>query len=489
MKKFSWILTGLLSIGFILPAVSHAAEKKKRYRNDLATASTPFAGAFSLQQIVADMNRRAVVGVVVRSLQTGKSLYDKNAAQVFTPASNMKVITAFAALKFLGPDFIYRTRLMTDTPGVAIENGVLKGNLYLKYDGDPTLDLDDLNNLFGQLSQKGIRAIQGNFYVDTSLYDTQGVAPGTEAKDQGYCYGAPVGAAILNRNCLTFKLYPGQIGAPARLSLPYGINLPIVNSVVTSSGRSCALRAKQSGNGKLVLDGCVSSRRRSVDFTVPIPANCGYGEVAASTLLSRNGIKALRNNLPTYQESDLYLIAEHTSKPLADLVLQMMKKSDNLIANTLFKTIGAKYNHQPATWQNSGNAVMEILKKNDIDVTKMRAIDGSGLSRDNRVTPDQLAQVLIAAQKDPVIANVYLKALPVGGLNGTLKYRLGTKDVIGKVKAKTGSMHGISSLSGYVETQSGEILVFSIIVNDFVGGLYQYRAMEDKLCRVLRARY
>jgi len=182
-------------------------------------------------------------------------------------------------------------------------------------------------------------------------------------------------------------------------------------------------------------------------------------------------------------------LQEHDSKPLSVLVLEMMRKSDNLFANALFKTIGAHYNKRSASWENSSTAEKAILEANHIDTTGMRIIDGSGLSRDNRVTPEQLSQVLVAAYQDPAIRNVYLQALPVGGINGTLKNRLGTRDIIGKVRAKTGSMHGVSSLSGYVETQSGEMLVFSIIVNDFVGGLYPYRMMEDKLCRVLRAKY
>ncbi|MCD6046882.1 MAG: putative D-alanyl-meso-diaminopimelate endopeptidase [Gammaproteobacteria bacterium] len=493
--KISGLLKILLSVVLVLPCASFAQKPvkkpvKKHYQNRLPKNTTPFANAFSLEQVVADMNRKATAGIIVRSLQNGKALYQKDASQLFSPASNMKVITAYAALKFLGPNFVYRTRLMTDAPTIIPNaNGVLQGNLYVKYDGDPTLTLDGLNQLFHQLADSGVKAIKGNLYVDTSRYDKQGVSPGTEDTDRAYCYGAPVTASILNRNCVTIKLLPGPVGAPAKIAFPYDVSVPFVNSVVTSAKGVCGISFKQPGDGRYVLDGCVSAKRQAVSVTIPIPSDCGYGEVAASKLLSRNGIKVIGSELPTYSESQLKLVQQRESMPLSDLVLQMMKKSDNLIANTLFKSVGALYNRQSATWQNSGAAVKAILKQNGVNTDGMVIIDGSGLSRDNRVTPDQLSDVLIAAQKDPNIAPVYLKALPVGGLNGTLKNRLGTKDIIGKVKAKTGSMHGVSSLSGYVETQSGEVLVFSIIVNDFVGGLYPYRALEDKLCRVLRAKY
>ncbi|MFA6041864.1 MAG: D-alanyl-D-alanine carboxypeptidase/D-alanyl-D-alanine-endopeptidase [Methylophilus sp.] len=455
--------------------------------NQLSKDSTPFANAFSLEKIVADMNKRATAGVTVKSLTTGKVLYQKDANQLYSPASNMKIITAFAALKFLGPNFVYQTQLMTDAANPNPANGVLEGNLYLKYNGDPTLQLQDINALFKSLKSRGVNAIAGNLYVDTSRYDNNGISPGTDPSDRGYCYGAPVTSAIINHNCVSFKLCPTKIGAPARIAFPYDVSFSIVNSVMTRSGKNCRLSLSNGANS-LTINGCVSSQRGPVAITIPVPSNSGYGEKAAVKLLASNGINVQGKTYPT-RSTGLNILLSHNSDPLSALVLEMMKKSDNLIANTLFKSVGAKYNQVPATWKNSGDAVRAVLQKSGVDTAGMVIIDGSGLSRDNRVTPDQLLQVLSAAYRDSSIADVYLQALPVGGKSGTLKRRLSTKDIIGKVKAKTGSMHGVSSLSGYVETQSGEMLAFSIIVNDFSGGLYPYRALEDKLCRVLRAVY
>ena len=362
--------------------------------------------------------------------------------------------------------------------------------MYLKYDGDPSLQLEDVNDLFHSLAAKGIRVVQGNLYVDTSRFDQQGIAPGTDPTDAAYCYGAPITAGMVDKNCVTFKVLPGRgIGQAAKFIFPYDVTIPVVNEVVTSNGRSSlSFKPADEEGEKCVLTGYVSPRR-ATPLTIPLPSSDEYSRAVAAKLLNQNGIGAMGGTMPTHPESQLKLIVVHESKPLSDLVLEMMRKSDNIIANALFKTVGASYNKQTATWQNSATAVKAILQQNHIDISGMQIIDGSGLSRDNRVTPDQLAQVLTAAYQDPKIAQVYMHALPVGGLNGTLKNRLGSRDIIGKVKAKTGSMHGVSSLSGYVETQSGETLVFSIIVNDFMGGLYPYRLLEDKVCRVLRANY
>jgi len=188
-------------------------------------------------------------------------------------------------------------------------------------------------------------------------------------------------------------------------------------------------------------------------------------------------------------KASMKVLVDLPSKTLAELVVPMMKNSDNLFANTLFKTIGSRYYQQAGTWQNSASAVKAILQANGVETATMVIIDGSGLSRNNLVSARQFVQVLQAAHRDPVIRDVYFNALPVGGMNGTLKHRLGFHDTIGKVHAKTGSMKGVSTLSGYIETKNNDLILFSILVNDFNGSLYQYRSFEDNACRYLLAQY
>lgn len=494
-KKIKAGLLVMVMIGLIVMPLLGEAKKKhhpKKHthcatRQRGARAQPLLTGEIGLQRIVDEMNRRATAGVVVASLKTGSMLYQQAANQSFSPASNMKVITAFAALKFLGPDFVYTTRLMAD-PGVGVNQGVLEGNLYVQYSGDPSLQLEDLNKLFAQLRAQGVHAIRGRLMVDTSRYAEEGISPGTELNDEAYCYGAPVSTAIINRNCVSFNLLPAKTGHVAQVSFPYNVPLPVENEVVTRTVRNChpALKAQPGG---YVLEGCVRPGHKPVPLTVVVPVESHYGEKAAATLLARNGIAVMGNVLSTPSEGVMQVLEIYRSPPLSALVVDMMKRSDNIIANTLFKTIGALYQKAPATWENSAAAVTAILKSNQINTEGMQIIDGAGLSRDNRVTPLQLLEILRVAYYDPRIAPIYLEAMPVGGLNGTLRHRLGAKDIIGKVKAKTGTMHGISSLSGYVEASSGEMLAFSIIVNDFNGGASLYRVMQDKLCRVLRATY
>ncbi|MBI5448603.1 MAG: D-alanyl-D-alanine carboxypeptidase/D-alanyl-D-alanine-endopeptidase [Gammaproteobacteria bacterium] len=492
------VIMSIVMVGLLLVQGVGEAKKKKacvrhkkthRVARVVSNQAVPLlAGSIGLQRIVDEMNRHASAGVAIQSLRTGDIIYQQHANQFFSPASNMKVITAFAALKFLGPNFVYHTRLMTEQQA-RINQGVLEGNLYLQYSGDPTLQLSDINALFSQLTARGIYAIRGQLMVDASRYADEGIPPGTEQHDQAYCYGAPVSTAIINQNCLSFKMYPGKTGEKARLEFPYGVPLTVSNQVVTRATHYCHYSFKPQPGGTYALSGSIRAHASPVAFTVTISPGSHYGESAAATLLARNGIRVMGESLPAVTESNMQLIADAHSAPLSVLVVDMMKHSNNMIANALFKTIGALYHQTSANWENSSTAVVAILKSSGVDVAGMHILDGAGLSRDNRVTPMQLLQVLAAAYHDPNVSPSYLQALPIGGLDGTLRHRLGTRDVIGKVQAKTGTMHDVSSLSGYVEGNSGEILTFSIIVNDFNGGIYFYHALQDKLCRVMRVSY
>lgn len=441
-----------------------------------------------INSVLASSKSKAEVGIIIQSMSTGAVVYQKNANQLLLPASNLKIFTAYAALQQLGPEFKYHTQLLTDA--TTISNGVIDGNLYVKFDGDPELEVKDLNMMIASLSRQGIHTVTGNFYVDANHYDDQGTAPGTLASDTRYCYGAPIGAVILNHNCASLRVLPGRkVGQQAQLSSLLNVPLPIHNNVITKAvTKNCPLRLTESDDNKYYLNGCVKPKSRAAGLSFAVRDSKAYGEEIMRSLLAQHQIKvagmAERNpaNLP------LKVLVSYESRPLKDLVYDMLKKSDNIIANSLFKNVGADYFKQSGTWENSSQAMHAILAKNTIsNPVNGVIIDGSGLSMNNRVTATQILQVLNNAYHDPMLAANFIPALPVSGINGTLKHRMRDVHMAGKVKAKTGSMknEGVSSLSGYVETINHEIYAFSIIVNSRGHWLGQYRILEDKICRVL----
>jgi len=168
------------------------------------------------------------------------------------------------------------------------------------------------------------------------------------------------------------------------------------------------------------------------------------------------------------------------------LVKTMLKKSDNLIADSLFKTLGAIYYKQTGTWENSSKAMQQILaNKTNIDFSKALIYDGAGLSRYTLVSPQQFSLLLSAAYHDPVLADIFIAALPIAGIDGTLKYRMGKGSTLGNIHAKTGSLANTSALSGYLQTSHHEVLAFAIIINRFTGTMHKYHLLQDKICQFL----
>jgi D-alanyl-D-alanine carboxypeptidase/D-alanyl-D-alanine-endopeptidase (penicillin-binding protein 4) len=440
-----------------------------------------------IDNLLANLQGRANVGIIVQSMRTGQVLYQKNASELLVPASNLKLFTAYAALARLGPNFRYQTQFLTDAPG-GIHDGALEGNLYAKFSGDPEFDLDDLTEMVANLKHLGLHTVRGNLFVDNSNYQREGFSPGTVPEDKNYCYAAPVDALILDNNCASVTLLPGkQVGAPARLIFPKGIQVPMRNNVVTRRYGPCGLRLTDDGTG-YELTGCVRTHHRAAGISFPLQNSKPYGEAAIRSLLQKYGIQITGAvqpsaiNLPR----PLHLLSAHYSRPLSDLVFHMLKTSDNLIANSLFKQVGAHYFNEPGSWNNGGKAVYQILTdRGSLNLSNMVMVDGSGLSRYNLVSPWQISQLLTAAYRDNSLATPFISSLPIGGINGTLKHRMGTRDMIGRVRAKTGTMKGVSSLSGYIQTTNQDVLVFSIIVNDFRGSAARFRLLEDRICRVL----
>jgi len=435
--------------------------------------------------VMQSLRYRGQVGVFAQSLTTGRVLYEKNAHLSLTPASSLKIFTAYSALRYLGPEYTFQTHLFTDAPNT--RQPVLAGNLYVRFDGDPELDFADLDTMIAQLTAMGIRIIQGRVFVDDSLYDQIGLAPGTLEEDKHYCYGAPISAVILNRNCLDIGLKPGlKPGTAAKITLPYDIQLPITTTVKTRSigQRNCQFRVHSLDNIHYELSGCVPLKKRGVSFSLPLANSNQFTRDAIVTLLGRHGIIVQNTPMTMPAGQPTQALLTHHSKPLRELVTSMLKHSDNLIANTLYKKLGATYFHEPGSWENGALAIKNILKSAGMDVSELHMVDGSGLSRQDHVTAAQSVALMATAFHDNRVGQDFFDALPLSGTDGTLKHRMRTMNMLGKVRAKTGTMKGVTSLVGYVETPSKEWIAFAVIANS--RGNWPYIRLEDQICQSLR---
>lgn len=439
----------------------------------------------SIESAINGIDPNLNIGVAIKSMKSGETLYTRNVSRSLIPASILKVITAESALLFLGPNFKFQTSFYTDA--TAFKDGVIKGNVYLVHSGDPTLTYKDLINLMDELKSHAVTRIDGNVYIDMTAYDQAIYGPGWIWDDTRYCYAAPISASIINHNCISFRIAPGKaVGNPASILESPHFFYSIQNSVVTkaSSARSCALRLGTNADSSISVSGCLPRGRYAQGITTVISDTVEYNKAMLRTLFTKSGIEIRGVIAQGAAPANVAVLVTHESKPLSDLISTMLKKSDNIIAGSLFKKIGETYYNQPGSWENGSLAVAKILaEKIGVNCNGMSVLDGSGLSRYNHISSSQMLRVLDFAYHHDATNYEFISGLPVAGVDGTLKHRL--SNVAWKVRAKTGTMSGVNALAGYVVTQQKEPLAFVIIVNGRLGMGWQYRELQDRIVTLM----
>ncbi|EKD72076.1 MAG: D-alanyl-D-alanine carboxypeptidase/D-alanyl-D-alanine-endopeptidase [uncultured bacterium] len=477
MRIFYYLAILWMIFCFSDPAIAKHKKKKVKKRKHITSSyvMSVAPAIYGTSQLTNEINKlvysnsaNAGIGVYVKSMRSGATLYSYNINRSFVPASTMKVMTAEAALIFLGPNYRFSTQLLTDAKSV--RNGILQGNLYIVLSGDPTLTYNDLVEMMMALQSQQIRAIAGNVYIDNTAYDQSFYGPGWVYKDRSYCYGAPISASIINRNC-----------PPIRLLVSDSDNQTKKTAAKKSyRRRTCSLRTTDDPNSMTTIDDCMSGNW-GINYAVTnVPE---YNRSLVKSLLQRLSVNIYGRVTFGSAGDNLSMINQHSSEPLNEMIKEMLKKSDNVIAGALFKKIGQLYARQPGSWENGSIAVAQILaKKTGLTITGMRLLDGSGLSPYNLLTPAQMMRVLDYAYHSST-SDDFISALPISGVDGTLKHRMG--NIARKVRAKTGTISGVVSLGGYTITAEKEPLAFVIMVNGSKGYSWRYRSMEDKIATAL----
>lgn len=459
---------------------------QKSTRKIISAPLLLFSGPLSSQinSIIKGVDSNAVMGVFVKSMRNGEQLYSHNIYQQLTPASTLKVLTAEAALLFLKSEYRFSTQLLTDAKSV--KNGVLQGNLYVVLSGDPSLTYNDLLDLMLNLRTQQITAIAGNVYIDNTAYDQSFYGPNWEWKDKSYCYAAPISASIINHNCLPFKVMPSKVGQSARVETSPNFFYPTIrNSVVTKPTRSsCSVHLSSDLSSGLEIEGCMPKGKDAWGVSYVVTDVPEYNRALFKSVLNQLAVKTYGTVTFGTAPKKPYMIAYHASEPLSQLINDMLKKSDNVIAGALFKKLGQLYTRQPGSWENGSYAVSQILsRKAGVNTTGLKILDGSGLSASNLASPVQMMQVLDFAYHHAETNEAFIAALPIAGIDGTLKHRMG--NIARKVRAKTGTISGVVSLAGYVVSADKEILAFVIMVNGSKGMAWKYREMEDRIATAL----
>ena len=425
-------------------------------------------------------------GVMVMSLDQGDTLFSVGADEDLAPASNAKLLTTAAALSLLGPEFRFRTYLLTESP---VRDGVLLGDLTLYGTGDPALSdrfFDRKTTAFqllvDQLTESGVRVIDGDLIADASHLPGPVRPEGWDPADLNDAFAAGISALSFNENVVSFQILASSRGGlpPEVRTIPDHAGLRVVNNALTVSAgtRPGLMIVRDDPLDPVRVEGRIRRGARDVwrQLTVPSPAH--FTASVFRSVLEENGIE-VRGQIrvvespaqsvvgsltaPTALDRPrTRILARHKSPPLRELLAVINQRSNNLFAELVFRTVGRTYGARGDA-AGSQHAVKSVLEGLNVPTEGLALLDGSGLSAANRVRPSTFV-ALIDRLSESELWPEYWATLPEAGQRRGLG-RMYRTAAAGNLRAKTGTIEGVSALSGLVRSQDDERLAFSIVLN------------------------
>lgn len=437
----------------------------------------------------------SVTGISVRNATNGEQIYEQFSDIHLRPASNMKLLTGAAALEVLGPDYTYTTEVLTDGKQ---RGKVLQGNLYIKGKGDPTLLKEDFVQFAKDLKEQGVKNIKGDLIGDATWYDDMFLSRDLTWTDEQYYYGAPVSALNMSPNddydvgTVLVEVEPGnKTGAEAKVSVyPENNHVKIVNKTktVASGEKRTVTFERDHGSETIVVEGNIPSNSSKMREWRTVFNPTDYAISVFEHALKEEGIKLIGNGKVKSGKTpdSAEMLTSKESMPLKDIMIPFMKLSNNGHADLLVKEIG-KVTLDEGSLSKGLEVVSSVLTDYGADTDNIQLRDGSGISDNTFIPVAELSSLLYRFQ-DAVWYPDYEESLPIAGeserfIGGTLRNRMLDDSTKGNVKGKTGSLTGVSALSGYVTTADGEELIFSFMMNNYISG--SMTQIQDILATVL----
>ncbi|MEC1721701.1 D-alanyl-D-alanine carboxypeptidase/D-alanyl-D-alanine endopeptidase [Schinkia azotoformans] len=431
-----------------------------------------------------------LVGISIRSANTGEIIFEHNGDTRMRPASNMKNLTAATALSALGEGYRFKTEVRTKGKR---DGSTLKGNLYLKGYGDPTLLIEDLTQLAKKVASSGITVIDGDLIADDSWYDDVRLPPDLVWSDEYAYYGSQVSALTISPNkeydsgTIQVKVTPGKrIGESAQILLSPKTNyVKVINQTMTIApdGKTELSIDREHGTNMIIVKGFIPIGAKTKKEWIAVWEPTHFVLDLFQQELKKQGIKLMGDYRVGETPHDADVLTSHQSIPLSELLVPFMKLSNNGHAEVLVKEMG-KVKKGEGSWEKGVEVLYEELPNLGVNPKNLVIRDGSGISHVNLVPANEISMLLFHTQQQKWFP-AFLDSLPVAGISdkmvgGTLRKRMQTLNV----KAKTGTITTVSSLSGYVETKKGETLIFSILINNLLED-DNGKVIEDKIVEII----
>lgn len=493
-----------------LPRVAAQDQRERRTTTEAAPTRSTSTGAprslTELQSRIEEIVRQPALepgffAVKIVSLDTGKVIFEQDANKFVRPASNMKIYTVAAALDRLTPDFHFITTVYAKEQP---DKGTVKGDLIVYGRGDPSIAarfnkgdyFKGINDLADRIVAAGVKRVKGDLVGDESFFNGAPLGSGWEWDDLTWSYGAQISALSVNDNAIDLNVKPGdKAGAPVTFSTgpPSSAFMTISNRATTSArGSKSNLQIYRGlGANTLELSGTMplGDNGWSGSVAIPDPA-LAFVAMLRDSLVNR-GVK-IDGRLRTVNERSteaidpdgpgkplrLIEIASQLSPPFSMIAAQTLKPSQNQYTELILRTLGRQRGHyvvmnQPDTTSPSEDdegfgrqAVREFLLLAGVRENELALSDGSGLSRNDLISANATVQLLTYMSKHRYFQTFY-DALPIAGVDGTLRTRMKGTPAESNLRAKTGSLSSVASLAGYVTTGGGERLVFSMMLNNY----------------------
>lgn len=436
-------------------------------------AQTPLAP--TLDKILqAPALRGGVTGAIVCRVSDGKTLYAHDADLRLMPASNCKLWTSAAALGLLGPDFRMTTDVLASARPDA--NGTLVGGVFLRGGGDGLLSAADLDTLAGALSAMGVKRITGSILGDGSRFAGPLYGFGWEWDDLGDEEFPQISGLEVNEGVLSVHVAPGAApGDPVTATVdPPTDYVPLVVTAKTGAkdaAGDCVI-TKPWRKSEFDVTG-ILPLGKTLDAKAPVDAPPLLAATLLRQALVRRGITVDGGAALGQTPANAVVLASHQSLPLSEYIVRMNKPSDNLLAETLVRLLDT-----PGTVQAGRAKELPFFQSLGVDTSSLALEDGCGVSRRDYVTARSVSQLLLGMhrRKDWPL---YYRSLPIAGVDGTLKSRMINTPAQNNVHAKTGTLSQVRALSGYVTGRSGNLYVFSLLMNNFPGNARSAGTVQD----------
>ncbi|HTL11339.1 MAG TPA: D-alanyl-D-alanine carboxypeptidase/D-alanyl-D-alanine-endopeptidase [Bdellovibrionota bacterium] len=453
-------------------------------------------GGLIASRIMALLNDPALRGIQisaeVKSLTRDKVFFERGSNVALIPASSVKLLSAYLALKRLGPDHVFTTKVLRDAD---VAGSTLKGNLYLRGAGDPSLVSERMYILAESVARTGLRKIEGDLVVDASAYSDGHFHANRLKTDSDRPFNAPTSAVSFNYNTTAVYMSPGpKPGSPVRVTVePDTGYVRVVNHARTGkAGSKNTLQASREGLGEgkgdeVIINGSLAAgeNEKLRYFNVTDPET--YAGMALRFYLKKEGVTfgpRSRVRLST-APPDTPVVAEVDSLPVREIVTLMNKYSNNFIAEALVKAVGGLQSGYPTSLDQGMKALVSEAQQLGLQGGGFTLTSPSGLNRENHMSAAHFMTLLTAAWKDLGVMPELVASLPIAGKDGTLERRaaedLGQAE--GRARAKTGTLDGVSALAGLIQAGDGEVLAYALLLN--TEGAPDLRPWQNRFLRLV----